>query len=110
MANKSLLGVAVLALSAFAVAGPKTYDLVVSNAVKAGDVQLQPGEYKLKLEGSNAVFTDTQTGKSLTVGVKVENTDRKYDATALDTTKQGAVEQVTSIELGGSKIKLEFVH
>jgi hypothetical protein len=110
MTNKSLLGIMALALSTFAVAGPKTYDLVVSNTVKAGDAQLEPGEYKLRVEGSNAVFTDTQTGKSITLAVKVENADKKYDSTALDTTKQGAIEQLTSIELGGSKIKLEFAH
>jgi hypothetical protein len=42
------------------------------------------------------------------VPVKVENTDTKYSATALDTTRQGDTQQITSIELGGSKIKLEF--
>jgi hypothetical protein len=38
----------------------------------------------------------------------VENSDTKYNATALDSTKQGDIQQITSIELGGSKIKLEF--
>lgn len=108
MTKIRLLGVAALALSAAAIASAKTYDVVVSNSVKAGNVQLAPGEYKLKVEGSNAIFTDTQSRKSFTVPVKVENGKSKYSATALDTSKQNGTDQVTSIELGGSMTKLEF--
>jgi hypothetical protein len=51
---------------------------------------------------------DAQSRQSVTVPVKIENGDTKYNATALDTTKQAGTEQITSIELGGSKTKLEF--
>jgi hypothetical protein len=108
MTNRWLLGVGALALSATAIASAKTYDVVVSNSVKAGSAQLAPGEYKLKVDGSNAIFTDTQSRKSITVPVKVESGKNKYSATALDTSKQGGTEQITSIELGGSNTKLEF--
>jgi hypothetical protein len=108
MTNKLLLCGGALALSAVALAGPKTYSLVLSSAAKAGSAQLAPGEYRLKVEGSNAIFTDSQNHQSVTVPVKVENSDTKYNATALDTTKQGESVQITSIELGGSKTKLEF--
>jgi len=108
MTNKSLLLIGTLALSTVAVAGPKTYDLLLANPLKAGSVQLAPGDYKLRIDGSNVVFTDVQTHKSQSVPVKIENADQKYAATTLDATKHGDTEQIDSIELGGSKIKLEF--
>jgi hypothetical protein len=108
MTNRLLLSVGILALSTAAMASAKTYDVVLANSVKAGSVQLAPGEYKLKVDGSNAIFTGTETRKSVTVPVKVENGNTKYNSTALDTSKQGGAEQITSIELGGSNTKLEF--
>ena len=108
MTNRWLLWGGALALSAVAMAGSKTYDLVFSAPIKAGSVQLAPGEYKLTVEGSNAIFTGAHTRQSVTVPVKVENGDTKYGATALDSTMQGSTAQITSIQLGGSKTKLEF--
>lgn len=108
MRNKFLLWGAALTFSAVAMASPKTYDIMLDSAAKAGSAQLAPGEYKLKIEGSTAVFTAMHDRKSVTVPVKVENTNTKYGQTAVDTTKQGDTVQITSIELGGSKTKLEF--
>jgi len=39
---------------------------------------------------------------------KVDTVEKKYDVTAVDTTKNGNEEQINAIELGGSKTKLEF--
>jgi hypothetical protein len=108
MTNRLLLWSGALALSAVAFAGSKSYDLVLTSTAKAGSAQLAPGEYKLKLDGSNAVITGAQDHKSVTVPVKVENGDTKYDSTMFDSTTQGGTMQITSIELGGSKTKLEF--
>lgn len=108
MTNKFPLWFGALALSTLALAGTRSYDVVISAPAKAGSVQLAPGTYKLKVEGSNAIFTGEQSRESVTVPVKVENSDTKHNATALDSTKQGDIQQITSIELGGSKIKLEF--
>lgn len=108
MTNQLRFWVGALALSAIAYGGPRTYDLVVWNAAKAGDVQVDPGEYKVKIEGANAVFTGAQTGKSFTVPVKVESAEKKYRQTEILSTKQGETEQINAIEFGGSKTELEF--
>jgi hypothetical protein len=108
MTNKLRLWLGAMALSTIALAGTKSYDVVIDAPAKAGSLQLAPGAYKLKVEGANAIFTGVQSRESFTVPVKVENADTKYNATALDTTKKGDTQQITSIELGGSKIKLEF--
>jgi hypothetical protein len=108
MTNRLLLWSGALALSAVAFAGSKTYDLTLSSPEKVGSAQLAAGEYKLKLDGSNAIITGAQNGKSVTVPVKVENGDTKYDSTMFNSTTLGGSGQITSIELGGSKTKLEF--
>jgi hypothetical protein len=97
-----------MALSTVAMAGDKTYNVVLPTTMKAGGVELAAGEYKVKVDGSNAIFTGGQKHDSITVPVKVENTETKYPATALDTSSQGGTQQITAIELGGSKVKLEF--
>jgi hypothetical protein len=108
MSKKWILSIGALALSTVALAASKSYNVVVSTPMKAGTVALAPGDYKVQVEGSNAVFTDSRTRQSVTVPVKVENGDSKFNSTALDTTVQGSTTQITSIELGGSKTKLEF--
>jgi hypothetical protein len=108
MTKKLTLWIGAAALSTIAYAAPKTYSVVVSAPMKAGSAQLSPGEYKVKVEGTNAIFTDQHTRASVTVPVKVENEPEKFSSTALDTTKQGGATQITSIELGGSNMKLEF--
>jgi hypothetical protein len=108
MTNKLALLIIAVALSTLAIAGPKNYNVVLTTPTKAGTVDLAPGDYKVKVEGSNAIFTDEHTGASVTVPVKVENTETKFNSTVLDTTMQGKTAQLTSIELGGSKVKLEF--
>ena len=108
MTNKLLLWAGTLTFSVLAIAGPKSYSLTLSAPMKAGNVQLASGEYKVSVDGSNAVFTDTQTHKALTVPVTIENNAKKYPSTALDTTSQGDTARIKAIELGGSTIKLEF--
>ncbi len=108
MTNKFALLTVAVALSTLAIAGPKNYNVVFSTPTKAGSIDLAPGDYKMKVEGSNAIFTDEHTGASVTVPVKVENTETKFNSTVLDTKMEGKTALLTSIELGGSKIKLEF--
>jgi len=108
MTNKLLLCIGTMALSTLAMAGPKTYDVVLASAMKAGSVELAPGEYKLRVDGSNAIFTGAQSHESVTVPVKIENGNTKFNATALDSSNQGGKQRITAIELGGSTIKLEF--
>jgi hypothetical protein len=105
---KKLFAVAVLAVSSLSILSAKTYEIVLSSATKAGTLQLKPGQYRLKLDGSNATFTDVNTTKSFTTPVKVQNTEQKFDSTKVQTTKDGDTERLQEIDLGGSKTKLEF--
>jgi hypothetical protein len=60
------------------------------------------------VDGANAIFTDINTSKSFTTPVKVQETDKKFDDTKVQTTKDGSVDKIEEIDLGGSKTKLGF--
>jgi hypothetical protein len=105
---KKFLVIAGLALSSLTVLSAKTYEIVLSAPTKAGSVQLKPGQYKLKVDGANAIFTDLNTSKSYTTPVKVQNGDKKFDDTRVQSTKDGDSEKINEIDLGGSKTKLGF--
>jgi hypothetical protein len=105
---KKFLVVAGLALSSLTVLSAKTYDIVLSNKTKAGSLELKPGQYKLRVEGNSAIFTDASKGTSFTTPVKVETGDKKFDDTRVQSTKDGDAEKINEIDLGGSKTKLGF--
>ncbi|SPE38545.1 conserved exported hypothetical protein [Candidatus Sulfopaludibacter sp. SbA6] len=86
----------------------KSYEITIVSLTKAGSVQLKPGQYKVKVEGSNAIFTDVNSSKSVTTPVKVETGDKKFDDTTVQITKDGDTNRLDEIGLGGSKTKLEF--
>jgi len=103
-----LLVVGALALASLSLASAKTYDIILTQPSKAGTVQLAAGEYHLKVEGSNAIFTNLDSNKRFTVPVKVENSEKKFDQTAVDSHESNGSATVDSIELGGSTTKLGF--
>jgi len=108
MTIKSILLTATLALASLTMASAKSYDISLSNNVQVGNVQLKAGQYSLKVEGGSAIFTDVQSAKSFTAPVKVDTGSKKFNATMVDTDKNGSTETITSIELGGSKTTLQF--
>jgi hypothetical protein len=106
MTTKSQLLIATLALAG--IANAKSYDIALSAPARAGSVQLAAGEYSLKVQGSNAIFTNVQTGKSLTAPVKAESGGKKFDVTAVFTDNKDGDGHITSVELGGSRTTLEL--
>jgi hypothetical protein len=108
MTAKSLLIVGALGMASLGIASAKSYDITLSGPAMAGNTELKPGAYKVKVEGSQAVFTDVQSSKTWTAPVKVENSDRKFDATTVESTNQGDMAHINAIDLAGSNTKLEF--
>ena len=105
--KKSLVLGVVLSLSSLCFAGQKSYDVIFSAPATVAGVKLAAGEYKVKVDGTNAVFTDSNR-KSVSAPVKVENGAKKYRATAVDASKGTPADTVNAIELGGSTTRLEF--
>jgi hypothetical protein len=106
--KKSLVLAGALSLSAICFAGTKSYDINLTTAAKVGNVVLAAGEYKLTVQGTNAVFTESKTRKTFTAPIKVETSAKKYQYTAVDTAPDQGSEKITSIELGGSTTQIEF--
>ena len=64
---------------------------------------MKPGEYEVSVKGTQAVFIK-DGGKSISVPVKIEQSDKKFDTTSVD----AANDTIREIDLGGSSTKLTF--
>jgi hypothetical protein len=106
MTTKSLLLIATLALAG--IANAKSYDITLSEPMKAGSVQLAAGSYSLRLKGNNAIFTNVQTGKSFTTAVKMEDTGTKFATTAVISETKDGDNHIMSVHLGGSSTTLDL--
>jgi hypothetical protein len=99
--------VAILALLGVSLASAKTYTFTVADPAQAGKVQLKPGEYSLKLDGSQVVLMDT-SGRRIDTTAKVESADRKFDQTVVSFSKVDGTNRIQAIQLGGSKTRVVF--
>jgi len=108
MTNKSLLMTGALVLASFTICYAKSYEVVLSTPTKAGNLDLKPGTYTVRLKGNDAVFTDENTAKTYTTPVKVESATTKHDVTEVQTSEKNGATQIQKIELGGSATDLEF--
>ena len=108
MKLKSLMLTGALALSSAAVLSAKSYEIILTAPTQAGTLQLKQGEYRVKVEGASAVFTNVDTGDRYTTPVKVEKTAKKFDQTAVESTKRNGTDQIRHIDLGGSSTELDF--
>jgi hypothetical protein len=106
--SKSALIIGAFALASLNIASAKSYDFRIDNPTKVGSVELKPGEYHVKIEGSNAVFVPADTKKEITAPARIENSDRKFDQTMVMTRNENGVSSLKEIDLGGSNTKVEF--
>jgi hypothetical protein len=96
-----------IALMSVLLASAKSYTFNLSDPVRAGSAQLTPGEYKLKVDGEQVVLID-KTGKRIGTTAKVETADRKFNQTAISTTKVDGANRILWIQLGGSANRVVF--
>ena len=106
--KKHVLLVGILALTSMSIAWAKSYSLSFGRVTQVGTVQLKAGAYEVKVDGDNAIFTEVDTSKKVTVPVKVENAAKKFEFTKAETTGNGSVDTLKNIQLGGSTTQLDF--
>lgn len=87
--------------------GVKTYSITLNDQAMAGTAQLKPGEYHLKLDGSQVVLID-RDGNQIETTATVETAERKFEAIAVGITKADGTNRILFIQLGGSKNKVVF--
>jgi hypothetical protein len=106
---KQFACVSILAFSFLGLASAaKTYHITLASATKVGSLELQAGDYAVRVNGSDAVFTNEDTAKKFTTPVKVENANQKFDQTAVVTTKDSGEDMVQDIQLAGTSTQLDF--
>jgi len=108
MKMKTMFATGALLLSLVAIGSAKSWDIVIDNNTKAGNVVLPAGSYTVKLNNNQALFT-SENGKKFTVPVKVDTgAAKKYDATEVRTSKQGETTVIQAIDLSGTNEELQF--
>jgi hypothetical protein len=108
MKMKTMFATGALLLSLVAIGSAKSWDIVIDNNTKAGNVTLPAGSYTVKLDNNQAMFT-SENGKKFTVPVKVNTgAAKKYDSTEVRTTKQGEATVIEAIDLSGTTQELKF--
>ena len=106
--KKSLALGVMLVVSTLAFAGQKSFTVSFDKPATIGAVTLAPGEYKVKVDGTDAVFTNNSNYKSVSTAVKVEAGEKKFKDTAVDSMKNMSGQTVQSITIGGTTTKLDF--
>jgi hypothetical protein len=107
MNTKSFLIAGALMLASLGIVSAKSYSFSLSSPAMAGTTQLKAGEYTVKVEGANAIFT-TSNSKQITVPVKIQHNGQKYDQTAVEVQNKDGVDTIHEIMLGGSDTKVEL--
>jgi len=103
-----LLSVGIFSVSAGAAQKSKSYEVSLNTAMKAGTQVLAAGDYKLRLEGLNAVFTKEGNKATFTIPAKVEAGDTKFDQTIILVDQNAGQPRITSIKLAGGKNVLKL--
>src|SRR5579871_5361601 len=78
MKSRILFVARLLSISVLAFAS-KTYEISLVNTTKAGNVELKAGAYRVKVNGSTAVFTSMSSDQEYTVEVKTESAAKKFE-------------------------------
>jgi len=104
MTNKWLI---IGILAGLPVASAKSFDVTIGEVSVVHNLRLKAGDYRLKLEGSNAIFTDAD-GNSFKTAVNVEQETKKFPDTEVLSTNDAGHERIEEIQLGGTKTKLKF--
>jgi len=106
MKTNFLIGFALLGLS---IASAKSYEISVDNISKVGDVQLQPGLYKVSLAGNKVKFTSETSGKSVETNATVDTTSKtKFESTSVESEQSKTGNTIHEINLGGTPTTIKF--
>jgi hypothetical protein len=103
-----LLSTGILGAADGGKAKSKSYSITVSNPIKVGSVTLKPGDYKVKLEGSEAVFLRVASNETFKVPAKIESSTDKYPKTALIQNTEGGQSKLVGLGLKGTSDVMKF--
>lgn len=98
-----------LALASLSIANAKTYEILLPEATQAGSALIPSGQYRVTVDGTDAVFQDVRGIRSFRTAVKVDDRGPMlFPVTRISTTKGPGVDHLDAIELEGTGTRIEF--
>ena len=82
-------------------------EILLPKPTQAGEVVLAPGQYRVWVNGSNAVFLDVVSRHSFKAPVRVETT-KPHEVSNIAVDKRGESRILKSIDLAGTDETLQF--
>ena len=108
VAMLGLLSVFGVSASAASAEKARSYEFSLNSATKVGTQVLTPGDYKVKVEGSNAIFTKESSKATFTTPAKLEAGNEKFDRTTVHVVDDSGQPRIVSVELKGGKDLLKL--
>ena len=99
--------IAIFALVCVSVVSAKTYNFKVTLASQVGNTQLKPGDYSLKVDGTQVVLKD-YAGHRIDISTTLETADQKFNETAVVIANADGTNRIQWIQLGGSNTRVMF--
>lgn len=97
-----------LLLAGVTLSAPRSCEILLASPTKAGDILLQPGQYRVSVDGSDAVFQEVRSARLFRTSVKVEDAGAAFERTRIRTSRETGPRRVDAIEIEGSSTRLEF--
>jgi hypothetical protein len=99
--TKLTLGFATLALG---IAGAASYSLTLTDPAWVGNTQLKPGEYKVEMQGSEAIFRSAR--QTIEAPAAEEKADKKFPYTSFESVDS----KIREIHLGGTNTTIKLMN
>ena len=87
------------------VVSAKSYTIFINEPTYAGGAQFKPGEYTVKVDGSQIVLKDNY-GHQTELVATLDSTDHKFQQTAVMFSTADGTYKIKSIELGGTNTRV----
>jgi hypothetical protein len=97
-----------LVLAGLSAAASRSCEILLAAPTQAGSILLQPGQYRVSVDGSEAVFQEVRSARSFRTAVRVEDSGAEFEKTRIRTSKNAGPRRVDVIEIEGSTTKIEF--
>ncbi len=98
---------AALAILSVVILSAKSFSFKVPVAAMAGKAQLQPGEYRVNVEGSQATLTD-KTGQRIDTTATLNTSKEEFKQTAVSISEKNGQKRIDAIRLKGTNNTVVF--
>jgi hypothetical protein len=98
------------AVAGLSVAGAKSYDVTFASPSVLGAVEVPAGLYQLKFDGAKVTLVNASNGKRLEADATMQEMPTKFAETIVQSKHIDGKDLVNEIQIGGTKMALDFKH